>query len=83
MGRADDMDASKLKKAKTGRESVYSVNDLVEVMGEKEWMTGDLKKAAMNEVGMSSGTFFTIKAKAVREKAISQSKINKLWAVVQ
>lgn len=83
MGRADDMDASKLKKAKTGRESVYSVKELVEVMGEKEWTTGDLMKAALSEVGMSRATFHNLKAKAVREKAISQSKINKLWEVVQ
>ena len=83
MMRADDMDASKLKKAKTGRESVYSVKELVDVMGEKEWTTGDLMKAAINEVGMCRATFHTIKGKAVREKAISQSKINKLWSVVQ
>ena len=83
MRRADDMDATKLKKAKTGRDSTYSMNDLVDVLGDKDLSTGDLLKLAMKEIGMSTGTFHNLRRSAEKSKLISKSKITGLWSVVQ
>jgi hypothetical protein len=83
MRRADDMDATKLKKAKTGRESTYSMSDLVDVLGDKDLSTGDLLKLAMKEIGMSTGTFHNLRRSAEKSKLISKSKITGLWSVVQ
>lgn len=83
MMRADDMDATKLKKAKTGRESTFSMSDLVDVLGDKDLSNGDLLKLAIEKIKMSASTYHNLRRSAEKSKLISKSKITGLWSVVQ
>ena len=80
------MDASKLKKAKTGREATYSTKDILDVMGDKEWKRSSL----FDEVNkfkdknkMSEATFDNLRRAAETTGLIAKSNITGLWSVVQ
>lgn len=82
MGRADDMDAAKLKKPKTGRESIYSTKDIVESMGDREWTRTALLKEVTENTGMSMPTFDNFRRAAEKAGLIGKSKLTGLWMKV-
>ena len=83
MHRDEGLDPTKLKKSKTGRESIYSIADLLDCIGTDEWKTGELQKKAMEETGMSRATFHGLLKKATSQKKVSKSKLTDLWSAVQ
>lgn len=82
MGRADDMDAKRLKKPKTGRESIYSMKDVLEVMGNGEWTRTDLFKEVEENTGMSKPTFDNLRRAAEKAGLLAKSKLTGLWSKV-
>ena len=82
MGRADEMDASKLKKAKTGREAIYSTKDVLEVMGNGEWTRTALFKEVEENTGMSKPTFDNLRRAAEKAGLLAKSKLTGFWSKV-
>ena len=82
MGRADEMDASKLKKAKTGREAIYSTKDVLEVMGTGEWTRTALFKEVEENTGMSKPTFDNLRRAAEKAGLLAKSKLTGFWSKV-
>jgi hypothetical protein len=83
MRRDDSLDPAKLKKPKTGRETIHSIADILECLGSDELKTVALQKKTHQEKGMSSGTFYALLKKGASEKKLHKSKITELWSALQ
>ena len=83
--RCEDADPAMLKKSKTGRESIFSVSDILEALGTDELKTGVLLKKTRETTlpPMSEATFYALLKKAVAQKKISKSKITGEWSALQ
>jgi hypothetical protein len=76
------LDPTRLKKRKGGRESNYSVTDVLECLGSEELKTAEFVQKAHEETGMSAATFHRLLKQAEKQKKLSKSKINDRWAAL-
>ena len=83
MHRDEGLDPSKLKKAKIGRESIYSIADILECLGDAEMKAVELQKKIEEETGMKSATFYALLKKAAVQRKLSKSKITGQWSALQ
>jgi len=77
MRRDASLDPARLKKPKTGRESRFTVEDLVECIGKRKIRSNVLAKIAA-EKGIKGGTFYDLLRKAKQEGRIIKSKRSEL-----
>jgi hypothetical protein len=76
-----DLDPQDLKKPR-GRELKYAVEELTAILGTRSLRTEAFRKRAMQESGMSRGTFFTLLKKAEKMRLISKSLVSEEWEVL-
>jgi hypothetical protein len=62
-----------------GRPTKYSVDDLLEHLGNDELTTTQFKIRVMNETGMSKSRFYLLLNQALTQKLIVKSKLTQLW----
>ena len=74
----NDLDPQELKKPRS-REPKYSVEQLVDVLGNRSLRTKAFATRARDEIGMSSGTFYALLKKAEKAKLISKDLISEEW----
>jgi RecA-family ATPase len=75
-----ELNPARLKR-KTGRESIYSVADILELLGTVEMKTKELARKAKEDKGMSPATFHRLLKEAEKTKKISKSKLTDQWAL--
>jgi hypothetical protein len=73
------LDPARFKKPRGGRPSLYSPNDLAEVLGQDELSTKEFAERAETETGMKRDTFFRIKKIAEQKKLIAYDGITQKW----
>lgn len=73
-----DLDPGDLKKPR-GRGPKYSVEQLVEILGDRYMKTSAFEKRARAEIGMTPSTFFVLLKKAEREGFIFKSVESEEW----
>ena len=78
------LDPAKLKRPKTGRESIYAVSDILDVLGTDELKASEWLKKTKEETmpPMSDATFYGLVKKAAVQKKASKSKITGTWSAL-
>ena len=78
------LDPAKLKRPKTGRESIYAVSDILDVLGADELKASEWLKKTKEETmpPMSDATFYGLVKKAAVQKKASKSKITGTWSAL-
>jgi hypothetical protein len=71
------------KPAARGKKAIYSVQDLVDVLGRNDLSTTEFKERCDIEVGMKSTVFYELLKKAKDQGLIHKSKVDDKWEVVQ
>src|SRR5206468_10353416 len=77
-----DLDPQDLKKPR-GREPKYSVEQLIDVLGQHSLKTNAFEKRARRESGMTASTFFVLLKKAAKSGLITKSLITEEWEITQ
>ena len=82
MVRDAGLDPAKLKKA-LGRESKFSVRQIVECLNGCEMKTGVLQRRVFEETGMSKPTFHRLLAEGAEQGILSKSGITQEWEAIK
>lgn len=72
------LDPDDLKK--TGRSPSYTVEDLLEVLGDKSLADKDWAQKCLDTTGMSNATFHRLKKVLSAEKRVYRSKLDEAWS---
>ena len=79
----ETLDPAKLKQPKKGgRPSIYSTNDLLECLGDRDLATVELQKLVHQCTGMSSGKFYALLKEGKRLGLLHQCGIDSKWEAV-
>jgi hypothetical protein len=78
---ATDLDPRELRQP-LGRRARYSVDDLVEELGNDNLKTAELQKRCSQEKGMSRAQFYLL-LKQAEGKVLFKSKVDNTWEVIQ
>jgi RecA-family ATPase len=74
----DSLDPSDLKK--TGRPAKYSVDDLLDVLGDESYSDTEWRQKCEEKIGMSKPAFHRFKKELIAAKRIYLSKIDDTWS---
>jgi hypothetical protein len=83
--RRNHLDPADLKQpAKTGGSSAkYSVQDLIDCLGDKDLETAEFEALVIKKTEMSRSTFFNLRKAGEKQGKLHQSKVDGKWEVVQ
>jgi hypothetical protein len=73
------LDPADLKQPNQGRHAIYSIEDLLECLGDESLRTTDLKKRFEEEIGGSKGTFHKLLKVAEENGVLHKSKVDGRW----
>jgi hypothetical protein len=79
--RRGDLDPQDLKKPKS-REPKYTVDQLVDVLGNRSLKTNAFEKRARQETGMTASTFFALLKKASSTNKLTKSSTSEEWEII-
>jgi RecA-family ATPase len=74
----DSLDPSDLKK--TGRPAKYSVDDLLDVLGDESYSDTEWRQKCEEKIGMSKPAFHRFKKELIAAKRIYLSKLDDTWS---
>jgi hypothetical protein len=82
MVRDENLNPAKLKKV-IGRESRYSVGQIVDCLNGSEMKTGVLQRRVCEETGMSKAAFFRLLTEGAEQGILSKSGITQEWEAIK